>query len=79
MLLGCGRRMPTQVKGKFYNTIVGLTMLYGSECWAVKVHDIDKISQQDVLQISDVKMLVRPTVLGKIRNDHVRQKVQVTC
>lgn len=34
---------PLRSKEKFYNTIVRPTILYRSECWAVKKHYIQKV------------------------------------
>jgi len=31
----CDKRIPMRLNGKFYKSVVRLTMLYGSECWAV--------------------------------------------
>ena len=32
----CDRRMQVEIKGKVYNTILRLAMVYGAETWAVK-------------------------------------------
>lgn len=33
----CDRRMPFQLKGKIYKSIIRPVVLYGPECWATKV------------------------------------------
>jgi len=32
----CDKKVPNKLKGKFYRMVVGLVLLHGSECWAVK-------------------------------------------
>ncbi|KAM1454453.1 hypothetical protein PS2_003937 [Malus domestica] len=39
----CDRRRPLKLKGKFYRTTIRLTMLYGTECWAVKHQRVHKM------------------------------------
>ena len=68
------KKVPLKLKGKFYRTAVRPTLLYGTECWAVK-------SQHEV-QVSVVEMRMLRWMSGKtrhdrIRNDTVRERVGV--
>ena len=40
----CDLRVPVKLKEKFSKTALGLSMLYGSECWAIKMYHIYKMS-----------------------------------
>lgn len=39
----CNQNIPWRLKGKFYKTVVRKVLLYGSECWATKKQDEQKI------------------------------------
>ena len=39
----CDKKMPIKLKDKIYKTIVKPAMIYGSECWAVKKNDTQKL------------------------------------
>ncbi|KAM3012532.1 hypothetical protein FF2_031104 [Malus domestica] len=39
----CDRRRPLKLKGKFFRTTIRPTMLYGTECWAVKHQQVHKM------------------------------------
>jgi len=40
----CDLRIPVKLKEKLYKTALGLSMLYGTECWAIKKNRIYKMS-----------------------------------
>ncbi|XP_059304596.1 uncharacterized protein LOC132056420 isoform X2 [Lycium ferocissimum] len=39
----CDKKVPPQLKGKFYKVVVRPTMLYGAECWPVKISHVQKM------------------------------------
>nr|XP_009772184.1 PREDICTED: uncharacterized protein LOC104222637 [Nicotiana sylvestris] len=39
----CDRKVPPELKGKFYRTVVRPAILYGAECWPVKNSHIQKM------------------------------------
>jgi len=51
-------------KGKFYRTAVRLTLLYGTECWAVKSQHENQVS------VTEMRMLC--WMSGKTRHDRIR-------
>lgn len=68
------RRIPTKVKGMYYRITIRSAMLYGSEYWLVKVQHIHNIS---VAEMWMLRWMCGHTKLDKIKNDYIRQKVQV--
>lgn len=65
--------MATKIKGKFYKIVIRLTILYSSEYWSAKVQCIHKMR---ILEIRILRLMCRHKRLDKIKNDHIRQKVQ---
>ncbi|XP_050503585.1 uncharacterized protein LOC126882654 [Diabrotica virgifera virgifera] len=39
----CDRKIPMKLKGKFYKTAIRPAMMYGTECWAVKKKEEQRI------------------------------------
>ena len=62
----CDKKMPIKLKDKIYKTIVKPAMIYGSECWAVKKNDIQK------LHTTDMRML--RWARGKTKKDHINNE-----
>ena len=62
----CDRKMPVELKDKVFKTIIRPAMTYGSECWAVKKKDENK------LDLAEMRML--RLARGKTRLDHIRTK-----
>ena len=62
----CDRKMPVELKDKFFKTIVRSAMMYGSECWAAKKKDENKLNS------AEMGMLRWPR--GKTRLDHIIHK-----
>jgi len=60
----CDKKVPFKLKGKFYRTTVRPAILYGTECWAVK--------SQHENQISVAKMRMLRWMMGKTRNDRIK-------
>ena len=40
----CERRIPIKLKRTFYRSVIRPSMLYGTECWAIKKQHIYKLS-----------------------------------
>ena len=58
------KKVPLKLKGKFYQTVVRPTLLYGTECWAVK--------SQHETQVSVAEMRMLRWMSGKTRDDRIR-------
>ncbi|XP_019257880.1 PREDICTED: uncharacterized protein LOC109236117 [Nicotiana attenuata] len=68
------RKVPPELKGKFYRTVVRPAMLYGAECWPVKKSHIQKMK---VVEMRMLRWMFVHIKLDKIRNDDIRVKVGV--
>ena len=62
----CDKNMPIKLKNKIYKTIVKPAMIYGSECWAVKKNDTQK------LHTTEMRML--RWARGKTNKDHIKNE-----
>ena len=70
----CDRRLPTKLKGKFYRTAIRPAMLYGSECWAAKKQNGNK------MRVAEMRMLrgmCGKTLKDRVRNEDIRAMVGV--
>ncbi|XP_059047430.1 uncharacterized protein LOC131842881 [Achroia grisella] len=68
-------RMPIRTKGRVYKAAVRAAMTYGSECWALKKH------QEQKLNVAEMRMLRWAggiTMVDHIKNIHVRGRFKVT-
>ena len=70
----CDRKFPTRLKGKFYRVAIRPTMLYGSECWAVKKAQVRKI---EVAEMRMLRWMCGHMRLDRIRNEVFRDKLGV--
>ena len=71
----CDAKIPIKTKGTVYKRAVRPAMLYGSECWAVRKCDEQKV------HVAEMKMLRWAggvTRLDRIRNDYIRGTFKVT-
>ncbi|KAL6529640.1 hypothetical protein OROGR_015263 [Orobanche gracilis] len=59
----CDPDIPNRLKGKFYRTAIRPTLLYGTECWAVKQCHVHKMS------VAEMRML--RWMCGHTRKDRV--------
>ena len=66
--------MPLSLKGKFYRTAVRLSLLYGTECWAIKKQHTHKIS---VAEMRMLRWMCGKTRMDKVRNEDIRSLVGV--
>ena len=63
----CDKNMPIKLKDiKIFKTIVKPAMIYGSECWAVKITDTQK------LHTTEMRML--RWARGKTNKDHINNE-----
>ncbi|XP_070016022.1 uncharacterized protein [Nicotiana sylvestris] len=70
----CDKKVPPKLKGKFYRMVVKSTMLYGSECWPVKIIHVQKMK---VAEMRMLRWMCGHTRLDRIRNEVIRDKVDV--
>ncbi|XP_070019458.1 uncharacterized protein [Nicotiana sylvestris] len=70
----CDKRVPPIPKGKFYKAVVKLTIMNGLECWLVKNSHTQKMK---VAEMRMLRWMCGHTRMDKIRNDDIREKVQV--
>ncbi|KAL5159917.1 Release factor glutamine methyltransferase [Glycine soja] len=70
----CDAKVPIKLKGKFYRTAVRPTMLYGTECWAVKSQHENKVG---VAEMRMLRWICGKTRQDKIRNEAIRERVGV--
>ena len=70
----CDRRVPTNLKGKFYRTAIRPAMLYGTECWPIKKQQVGKMS---VAEMRMLRGMCGKTRRDRIRNETVREMVGV--
>ncbi|XP_070032991.1 uncharacterized protein [Nicotiana tomentosiformis] len=71
----CDKRVPLILKGKFYRAVVRPTMMYGAECWPIKNPHIQKMK---VAEMRMLRWMCGHTMMDKITNDDVEEKVDVT-
>ena len=70
----CDRRMPLNLKGKFYRTAIRPAILYGTECWAVKHQHVHKMG---VAEMRMLRWMCGHSRKDKIKNEDIRGKVGV--
>ncbi|KAL5191016.1 Craniofacial development protein 2 [Glycine soja] len=70
----CDAKVPIKLKGKFYRTAVRPTILYGTECWAVKSQHENKVG---VAEMRMLRWMCGKTRQDKIRNEAIRERVGV--
>ncbi|CAK1591295.1 unnamed protein product [Parnassius mnemosyne] len=61
----CDPRMPIRLKGKIYKSIIRPVVMYGSECWAVKKMDENRLHANEMRMLRWKPISVLPT-LSKI-------------
>ncbi|KAM7524737.1 hypothetical protein LguiA_014639 [Lonicera macranthoides] len=70
----CDKKVPLELKGKFYRTAVRPAMLYGTECWAVKSQHENKLN---VAEMRMLRWMSGKNRKDRIRNDTIREGVEV--
>ncbi|XP_070057641.1 uncharacterized protein [Nicotiana tomentosiformis] len=69
------KNVPPKLKGKFYRVVVRPTMLYGAECWPVKIAHVQKMK---VAEMRMLRWMCGHTRLDRIRNDVICDKLGVS-
>ena len=70
----CDRKMPVELKDKIFQTIIRPAMTYGSECWAVKKKDENKLNSAGMRMLRWARGKTR---LDHIRNEDIRKEAHV--
>ncbi|KAK4347380.1 hypothetical protein RND71_033719 [Anisodus tanguticus] len=70
----CDKKVPPKLKGKFYRVVVRPAMLYGAECWPVKISHIQKMK---VAEMRMMRWMCGHKRRDMIRNEDIRDKVGV--
>ena len=70
----CDRKMPVELKDKFFKTIIRPAMTNASECWAVKKKDENKLNAAEMRMLRWAR---GKTKLDHIRNEYIRKEAHV--
>ena len=70
----CDRKMHVELKDKFFKTIIRPAMTYGSEYWAVKKKDENKLNSAEIRMLRRARGYTR---LDHIRNEDIRKEGHV--
>jgi len=69
----CDRNIPLWLKGKFYRTAIRPTLLYSTECWAIKIY----AQKMSVAEMRMIRWMCGNTRRDKVRNKDIRTKIGV--
>ena len=70
----CDKKMPVELKDTVFKTIIRPAMTYGSECWAVKKKDENKLNSAEMRMLRWARGKTR---LDHIRNEDIRKEAHV--
>ena len=70
----CDRKIPVELKDKVFKTFIRPAMTYGSECWAVKKKDENKLNSAEMRML---RWAIWKTRLDHIRNGDIRKDAHV--
>ena len=70
----CDKKVPPNLKGKFYRVAVRPVMLYEAECWPVKNSHIQKLK---VAEMRMLRWMCGLTRRDRVRNEFIQEKVGV--
>ncbi|XP_070045910.1 uncharacterized protein [Nicotiana tomentosiformis] len=70
----CDKKALSKLKGKFYIMVVKPMILYGTECWLVKIAYVQKMK---VAEVRILRYMCGHTRFDRIRNKVIRGKVGV--
>ncbi|KAF3676507.1 putative pre-mRNA-processing factor 6-like [Capsicum annuum] len=70
----CDKKVPLNLKGKFYRVAVRLAILYGVECWPAKNSHIQKLKMVEMRMLCWMCGFTRE---DRVRNEFFREKVGV--
>ena len=72
----CDRRMPVAVKGKVYRTVVRPVLIYGSETWALKRREEERLERTEMRML---RWILGLTLRNKKKNDDICRILGVAC
>jgi len=70
----CDKRVPLGLRGKVYRMVVRPAVLYGSECWPLKMMQVQRLM---VAEMRMVRWICGFTRMDGIRNDVIRSLAEV--
>ena len=70
----CKKGVSLRMKGRVYKACVRSAMYYGSEGWAMRSEDENRI---ETTEMSTLRMMCGKTLKDKARNENIRKIVQV--
>jgi hypothetical protein len=70
----CDKKVPQNLKGKFYRMAIRPTMLYGAECWPTKRRHVQQLS---VSEMRMLRWICGHTRRDRVRNEDIRDRVGV--
>ncbi|XP_050512290.1 uncharacterized protein LOC114325734 isoform X1 [Diabrotica virgifera virgifera] len=68
----CDRKIPMKLKGKFYKTAIRPAMMHGTECWAVKKKEEQRMH---VAEMRTLRWMSGVTKKDKIRNEYITESL----
>ena len=71
----CDKKMPRELKIKFYMTVIRPILLYGAECWTVRM------KQEQILEKTEMRMLRRRkgvTLRDRVKSADIRKELGVS-
>jgi hypothetical protein len=70
----CDKRVPQNLKGKFYRTAIRPAMLYGVECWFTKRRHVQQLS---VVEMRMLRWICGHIRMDRVQNDDIRDRLGV--
>ncbi|XP_070046511.1 uncharacterized protein [Nicotiana tomentosiformis] len=76
----CDKKVPRKLKGQFYRVVVRPTMLYGAECWPVKIAHVQKLNVAEMRMLrwmcGHIKLYRNEVIRDKVGVDPIEDKMQ---
>jgi hypothetical protein len=70
----CDPRVPLNLRGKFYRTVIRPAMLYGAKCWPTKRRHVQQLS---VAEMCMLRWICGHTRRDRVRNDDICERLEV--
>jgi hypothetical protein len=70
----CDPRVPLNLRGKFYRTVIRPAMLYGAKCWPTKRRHVQQLS---VAEMRMLRWICGHTRRDRVRNDDICERLEV--
>jgi hypothetical protein len=67
----CDPRVPLELKDKFYRTAIQPVMLYGAECWPIKMRHVQQLS---VAEMHMLQWICENTRRDRVQNDDIHER-----